>query len=167
MNRFILLLTLGMVCITGSSTNVLAHTKPPQIIPKTITNQSIARTLQSYLNAFNVDNLGKAYSMFADIKQHQTLKQFKAQGDPQKGWRPILTSVYVIEKENIAEAYAKMSIMNHTQKPNFLFVYPLIKQNGTWKMVFDESDFGHQKFLLFKQINKEMNTYAQKHPLIG
>lgn len=167
MKWLILSLSTWLACVMGATTGVFAKVNVPQVTPNTADSKSIATTLQVYLNAFNVGDLVKAYSMFADIKQHQSLKQFEAQGDPQKGWRPLLTSVYVVEKDNIADAYAKMTILtsNGTKRQNFLFVFPLIKENGTWKMVSDESDFGHQKYLVFKQIDKEINAYAQKHPM--
>lgn len=124
----------------------------------------IIKTLTKYLDAFNIGNLPKAYSMFADIAHHMSLKQWKTQGDPQKGWRPVVKRIHVIEKDNLALVYMVATILPPTVKQRriFIFVYPMIKQNNVWKMVYDEADFGLQNIQLFNRLNTEMQSYAQK-----
>jgi hypothetical protein len=164
MKRLFASMLMGLALVMGTTTCVFAQAQSPQITPNTPTGRSIAMTLQVYLNAFNVGDLPKAYSMFADIKQNTSLKQFEAQGDPQKGWNPVLTRVHVIEEQNIAQVYIAATIHPPKQSGshNIIFVYPMVKPNGTWKLVSDESDFGHQKYLIFQKLGKEIEAYAEK-----
>ena len=140
---------------------------PVEITPLTADSKSIAATLTTYLDAFNQGDLAKAYAMFADIKQHMSFTKWKDQGDPQKGWRPVLTRVHVVEKGNVADAYITASIWppNQGSRSNFVFVYPMTKLGGTWKLVYNEEDFGRQKFLIFQQFNREIEAYASKQRL--
>ncbi len=140
---------------------------PVEITPLTADSKSIAATLAAYLDAFNQGDLAKAYAMFADIKQHMSFTKWKDQGDPQKGWRPVLTRVHVVEKGNVADAYITASIWppNQGNRSNFVFVYPMTKLGGTWKLVYNEEDFGRQKFLIFQQFNREIEAYASKQRL--
>ena len=135
---------------------------PVNITPPTADGKAIAATLAVYLDAFNQGNLAGAYAMFADIKQHISFAKWKKQGDAQKGWRPFLTSVHVVEKDNVAEAFVAVSIWpsNQSGRSNFIFVFPMAKLKGTWKLVYDEKDFGHQKVLLFSQFNREIDAYT-------
>ena len=124
-------------------------------------NEAIHATLAVYLAAFDVGNLPKAYSMFADIKSHVSLAKWTAQGDPQKGWRPIIERIRVFQKGNAALAYTTLSVFHvkDHQRRNIIFVFPLIRKNDRWRMVFDENDFGHQMSIAFKELSKEANAY--------
>lgn len=164
MKRLFSSILVGLACVMGATTGVFAQTQSPEVTPSTLDSRSITTTLTVYLDAFNIGDLRKAYSMFADIKQQMSLKQWEALGDPQKGWRPILTRVHVVEKQNAAMVYTVSTILppNATHRRNFIFVYPMIKHKEAWKMVSDEADFGHQTSLIFKQLTKKIEAYAEK-----
>jgi hypothetical protein len=164
MKRTILSLTMG--CMLAGLPASTTQAKSVKITPSTAQNRVIAATLQEYLTDFSRGDLRKAYAMFADIRQHLSLKAWYAQGDPQLNSHPLLTRVHVIGKENIAEVYAVMQLAGSTQTPShtLIFVYPMIRQGGVWKMVYDQSDFGKQKSVLFKKLGQAIGAYANKQP---
>ena len=129
-----------------------------EVTPDTAGARSIATSLSTYLTAFSEGDLTKAYAMFADIQQHLSLAKFEAQGDPQKGWNIRLTGIYVFEEDRAADVYAVMSVRYPKEQPKHpvAFVFPMIKQHRTWKMVFSTSDFGSLTARIFHKLNSEL-----------
>lgn len=159
MKRQVLAVTCGLALLVGASSPLMAQAKTLSTVAAYRTPVSV---LKAYLGLMNSGKLPGAYKMYADIAQHISFQSWKALGNPYSKTKPTLRQAHVVQKDGLATIYSVI----HEQrpiahmKPDQIILFSFIKQKGNWKMVFNDDNFGKQKYKVFQQLDQEQQRYA-------